>query len=191
MEKSNSRILKIAIVLILIAACVAGSYFLSKWLFTSIPIEGESMLPTIEDGDVAIVYKQGEYKRGDVIIFNTHKLDSQGNERYYIKRIVALPGDTVQIKEIASTGEYGIYVNGELLEEDYLGEGIPSARPYEATGVMTVSEGKFYFCGDNRLNSEDSRAGFLGDLDAIVGRVVAKYSKSAGIKDISLVKRPA
>ena len=97
----------------------------------------------------------------------------------------------MQIKEIASTGEYGIYVNGELLEEDYLGEGIPSARPYEATGVMTVPEGKFYFCGDNRLNSEDSRAGFLGDLDAIVGRVVAKYSKSAGIKDISLVKRPA
>lgn len=191
MERSNSRILKVVVVLVLVAACVLGSYFLSKWLFTSIPIEGESMLPTIENDDVAILYKQGEYRRGDIVIFNTHKLDADGKERYYIKRIIALPGDTVQIKETDTAGEYGIYVNGELLNEDYLGEGIPSAREFEACAEIIIPEGKFYFCGDNRLNSEDSRAGFLGDTDSIVGRVIAKYAKSAGIKDLTPVKRIA
>ncbi len=190
MSKSNSRIFKIAIVLILLAACVVGAYFLSNWLFTSIRIEGESMLPTIEDNDVAVVFKQGDHERGDVVIFNTHKLDSSGNERYYIKRIIALPGDTVEIKETENPGEYGIYVNGELLNEDYLGLNIPSAREFEAAGAVTIPDGYFYFCGDNRLNSEDSRAGMLGELDSIVGRVIAKYSASEGIGDLTLVKRP-
>ena len=53
-----------------------------------------------------------------------------------------------------------------------------------------MPEGKFYFCGDNRLNSLDSRGGMLGDMDSILGRVILKYDADAGLlKDLSVVKR--
>ena len=83
-----------------------------------------------------------------------------------------------------------LYINGEAIDEPYLGEGIPSARAADATAPITVPDGQFYFCGDNRLNSEDSRSGLLCNVDDIVGRVILRYVQDDGIGDISLIKRP-
>ena len=185
----RSKFAKLLFYIALILVCVVAAYFLANWLFTTVPIEGPSMEPTIHDGDTVILYKQGKYERGDIVIFNTHKLDPDGKERYYVKRIIALGGDTVEIKA-DSDGIYRIYVNGEAVDEPYLGEGIPSARAVDASAPVTVPEGQFYFCGDNRLNSEDSRSGLLCNVDDIVGRVILRYVQDDGIGDIGLIKRP-
>lgn len=185
----RSKAGKIIFNILILIACVVLAYFLSNWLFTTVPIEGPSMEPTIHDGDTVLLYKQGKYERGDVVIFNTHKLDPDGKERYYVKRIIALEGDTVEIKA-DTDGVYRIFVNGEAVDEPYLGEDIPGARPADAAEAIVVPEGQFYFCGDNRLNSEDSRSGMLCNIDDIVGRVIARYVQDNGIGDISLIKRP-
>lgn len=199
MEKTRKFLIFI-ITLVVVAGIIVAAYFLSGWLFTTINIDGQSMYPTIHDGDVTILYKQGDYERGDIVVFNTHKQDSQGNERYFVKRIIAMGGDTVKIDLVPGSDilspEYGIYVNGEYLEETYLPGNIvhASATDKPRTEFM-VPEGCFYYCGDNRLNSSDSRTDgsigsvVLGNVSDILGRVVAKYPGAEGVTKIELVKR--
>ncbi len=184
-----SKSVKIIIDVLILIVCVVGAYFLSNFLFTTIPVEGSSMETTIHDHDDVILYKQGNYKRGDIVVFNTKITNSAGKDTYYIKRIIALPGDTVEIKK--NGNGYFIFVNDVQLEESYL-EGRVKARESDVHAKITVGEGEFYFCGDNRLDSSDSRTSFLGKLDNILGRVILKYDADAGfLKDLEVVKRPA
>lgn len=176
--------------IILILICIVGAYFLSNWLFATINVDGTSMEQTLHDGDAMILYKQGQYKVGDIVVFNTHIKGTNG-DRHYVKRIIALEGDTVEIKA-DETGAYYIYVNDVKLEEEYLSEGIVNARELDAHGKITVPPGKFYYCGDNRLNSADSRSSQqFGSYEDIVGRVIFKYNPEEGVlKDLEPVKRP-
>lgn len=181
-----SKIAKIIIDVLLVIICVVGAFFLSNWLFTTIPVEGTSMEPTIHDGDNTILFKQGEYQRGDIVVFNTH-IQSGNGESHYIKRIIGLPGDTIEIKKDGAA--YFIFVNDVKQDETYLGGNV-RAREGDAHEKLVVPEGKFYFCGDNRLNSLDSRSGMLGDMDAILGRVLLRHDGEGGIfSDLSIVKR--
>ena len=199
MEKSK-KILIFIITLILVAGIILAAYFLSGWMFTSIGIDGQSMYPTIHNGDVAILYKQGDYERGDIVVFNTHKRDAYGNERYFVKRIIALEGDTVKIDLAPGATEddpvYGIYVNGEFLREDYLADNVIRASAADKPDVeITVPAGCFYYCGDNRANSSDSRTDgepgsvVFGHIDDILGRAVATYPRDEGVLKIEFVKR--
>ncbi|MBQ8177886.1 MAG: signal peptidase I [Clostridia bacterium] len=181
-----SKPVKIIIDILLVIVCVVGAYFFSNWMFDTIPVSGPSMETTIHDQDNVILFKQGKYKRGDIVVFNTH-IESSSGEVYYIKRIIGLPGDTVEIKKDGAG--YFIFVNGEKQEENYLGSML-RARESDAHGPIVVPEGKFYFCGDNRQNSSDSRASFLGEMDAILGRVILKYDADDGFLDeLEIVKR--
>lgn len=196
MEKSK-KILIFVIAMVLVAGIIVGAYFLSGWLFTTIEIDGQSMYPTLHDNDVTILYKRGDYEHGDIVVFNTHKISADGRERYFVKRIIAMEGDRVRVGlKPGSDDVYGIYVNGEYLEENYLPATVPHAlegqKPAEE---IVVPEGCFYYCGDNRMNSSDSRTDtdselVLGRVDDILGRVVARYPKSEGVLKIELVKRP-
>lgn len=199
MEKSK-KILIFIITLILVAGIILAAYFLSGWMFTSIGIDGQSMYPTIHNGDVAILYKQGDYERGDIVVFNTHKRDAYGNERYFVKRIIALEGDTVKIDLAPGATEddpvYGIYVNGEFLREDYLADNVIRASAADKPDVeITVPAGCFYYCGNNRANSSDSRTDgepgsvVFGNIDDILGRAVATYPRDEGVLKIEFVKR--
>lgn len=181
-----NKIAKIIIDVLLVIICVVGAFFLSNWLFQTIPVEGSSMEDTIQDGDSVILFKQGKYRAGDIVVFNTH-IQTGNGESHYIKRIIGLPGDTVEIKKDGAA--YFIFVNDVKLDEAYLGGNI-RARESDAHAKLVVPEGKFYFCGDNRLNSLDSRSGMLGDMDSILGRVILKYDADGGmLKDLSVVKR--
>ncbi|MCI8637911.1 MAG: signal peptidase I [Coprococcus sp.] len=127
-------------------------------------VDGNSMNPTLSDGDNLIIdkisYRFRDPSRYDVIVFPyQHEEDV-----YYIKRIIGLPGETVQIIE-----GY-VYINGELLEEDFGKELIED--PQLAADPITLGEDEYFVLGDNRNHSQDSRDPSVGVLsrDLLVGR---------------------
>ena len=127
-------------------------------------VDGRSMMNTLHDGDNLIVeklsYRFSDPKRFDIIVF-----PPTGKKEYYIKRIIGLPGETVQIDENGN-----IYINGELLEENYGAETIQN--PGRAINPITLGEDEYFVMGDNRNNSKDSRSEEVGNVkrSQIIGR---------------------
>ena len=127
-------------------------------------VDGRSMMNTLHDGDNLIVeklsYRFSDPKRFDIIVF-----PPTGKKEYYIKRIIGLPGETVQIDENGN-----IYINGELLEENYGAETIQN--PGRAANPITLGDDEYFVMGDNRNNSEDSRSEEVGNVkrSQIIGR---------------------
>ena len=138
-------------------------------------VDGNSMYPTLHHGEVMIVSKLhygttylfnqpltlgGEPSRFDVVVC---RYPDRGNTNF-VKRVVGLPGDTVQI-----SGGY-LYVNGVKYTEKYL-----SARMYSDYGPYVVPEGQYFLMGDNRNNSNDSRSSHVGAVprNMIIGKVEA------------------
>lgn len=128
-------------------------------------VDGRSMNATLNDGDNLIVekisYRFSDPQRFDIIVF-----PPQGSPKeHYIKRIIGLPGETVQIDE-----EGNIYIDGEILEEDYGLETIQN--PGRASEPITLGDDEYFVLGDNRNNSTDSRSEKVGNVkrDTITGR---------------------
>ena len=128
-------------------------------------VSGSSMETTLSDHDNLIVdkitYRFHEPKRFDIIVFPFQYAE----DTYYIKRIIGMPGETVQIDD-----EGNIYINGELLEESYGRETIEFAgRAYEE---IALGEDEYFVLGDNRNNSTDSRMAEVGNIHRsdIIGR---------------------
>lgn len=128
------------------------------FLFTPIVVEGTSMMPTLQDRDWMIVnkfsYQFGEPERFDIVVFKA----PEGKD--YIKRVIGLPGDTIQYKNDI------LYINGKPYEEPYLEQakkevlGGPLTQSFtleEVIGRDTVPEGHVFVMGDNRRLSKDSR----------------------------------
>lgn len=153
---------------IVIALVIAGIILA---FFKPIVIQQESMQPTFYSNDYVIVSRQaynifGDIEHGDVIVFKSALLDNNGNEKNLIKRVIGLPGDTLEIVD-------GYVIrNGEVIKEDYLAEQAMSGDMDE----ITVEEGKVFVMGDNRRVSQDSRSPEVGqvDQDAIMGKVVLR-----------------
>ena len=132
---------------ILITLVIAFTFVYFIGLRTS--VVGQSMSETLESGDEILVnrfiYKVSDPKPNDIIVFLPN-----GNEKshYYVKRVIGLPGETVEIVD----GK--VYINGSdtPLEEPYLPE--PMEGSY---GSYTVPEGSYFMLGDNRNNSRDAR----------------------------------
>ncbi len=130
-----------------------------------VTVVGNSMEDTLEDGETVFVnrltYHLTDPKAGDVIVFLPN---GNENSHYYIKRVVAVPGDTVQIIDGV------LYVNGEMFDEEDT-EAIQN--PGLAEEEITVGEGEFFVLGDNRNSSEDSRYANIGNIkkEYIVGKV--------------------
>lgn len=128
-------------------------------------VSGASMEYTLSDGDNLIVdkisYRFSEPKRFDIIVFPFQYAD----ETYYIKRVIGLPGETVRIDD-----EGNIYINGEILDENYGREVIEwPGRAYEE---ITLAPDEYFVLGDNRNNSSDSRDPSVGNIrkNDIIGR---------------------
>ena len=132
-------------------------------------VQEHSMENTLENNDFVFVSKQsyklfGEMKRGDVIVFQSNLPMEGGGSKFLVKRIIGLPGDTIEIKD-------GItYLNGEAQEETYTKEGITVGD----MNAVVVEEEHLFVMGDNRQNSADSRSIAVGQVpfEDVIGKVV-------------------
>lgn len=160
--QSNFKIFAICLIIVpalgaLGAACAAP---------TPVRIEGSAMRPAFKDGDKVIMHQPpGEIGRGDVIMF----LYPQDHSRMYIKRVIGLPGEKIEIK----SGR--IYINGAALDEPYVD------LEYNRTGAKfseeTIPEEHYFVMGDNRDNSSDSRAWGTLSKELITGKYYLTYWK--------------
>ncbi len=159
-EKKESWEWLKAIVIALILAFV-----IRHFLFAPVIVDGESMIPTLEHSDRMIVnkisYSFGEPERFDIIVFHA----PAGKD--YIKRVIGLPGDTIEFKNDI------LYVNGEAVEEPYLDELKQSYNGERLTrdfSVITVPENELFVLGDNRGRSKDSRDIGTIHIDEVIGK---------------------
>lgn len=126
-------------------------------------VDGNSMLPTLENGEFVLVsklsYSFGEFQRGDIIVFHF----PLNPEEELIKRVIGLPGDHVAARD----GQ--VYVNDRALDEPY----VQVAPNY--SGDWFVTEGHLFVLGDNRNNSNDSKDWGLLPRENVVGKAVLIY----------------
>jgi len=175
--KSAAEIVESLLIAILLVFLI-----IKPFLVQSFFIPSESMTPTLEISDHILVnklvYRFEDLKRGDIVVFKS-PAEADLQEKDFIKRLIGLPGDVLEIRTGAKD-KYGVstpalYRNGERVDEPYLQETMFSyPNPAEHFVIMNrpfkVPPGHLFMMGDNRNNSNDSR--FWGPLDR--NRVIGK-----------------
>ena len=143
------------------------TYLIIAFVGQRTEVFGESMEPTLSDHDNLIVdkitYRCKDPQRFDIIVFPFKYKENT----FYIKRIIGLPGETVEIDEIGN-----IYINGSVLDESYGREIINADHVGRVEYPITLGEDEYFVMGDNRNNSMDSRVPEVGNIhrDEIIGR---------------------
>ena len=147
------------------AAVVIGlTFFVITFVAQRTQVNGESMYPALHDKDNLIVDKFSYHfcdpKRYDIVVFPYHYKD----RTYYIKRVIGLPGETVQIKDGC------VYIDGQRLDEHFSEEKIQNAAL--ASEPIVLGKDEYFVLGDNRNASEDSRFPDVGKVKRkeIIGR---------------------
>lgn len=125
------------------------------------------MKPNFNNGDRILVEKNfGELNRGDLITF----LFPKDRTKWYFKRVIGLPGETVEIK----AGK--VFINGQPLDEPYLDQDLNQQKA--TFPLRKIEPYRFYVLGDNRDNSSDSRYWGAVDEKLITGKYTMTYSKT-------------
>jgi signal peptidase I len=172
------EIVKIVVIALLIVLPIR--YFLFQPFF----VNGQSMEPNFEDGDYLIVdelsYRMRAPERGEVVVFNYPHDPSQR----YIKRIIGLPGETIEIVngKVYILGNGGAEYN-ELNETSYMPSGYTAGSM-----TMELGENEYFVLGDNRAASSDSRRWGNLPRDNIIGRV---YLRAWPVADFDRIETPA
>lgn len=182
-KEKNETFEWIKILLIAFAIAAVIRFF----LFTPIVVDGESMMPTLENGDRMFVdkigYKIGDPERFDIVVFHAPE------KKDYIKRVIGLPGDTLEYKNDQ------LYINGKAYDEPYLDKYKAQINEGTLTEDFTlqdidpklkvIPEGYVFVMGDNRRFSKDSRHIGIVPIEKIIGHASIRFWP---LKDISIVK---
>lgn len=139
----------------------AVAVLLSLYVFPVFRIYGESMAPTLDEGDIVVATKPASYQTGDLVVFSS-------NNKILTKRVIAGPGDWVDID-----AEGNVSVNGQLLDERYLPDGAKSKGQCDISLPYQVPESHYFVMGDCRSVSVDSRLTQIGSIpqDQILGKL--------------------
>ena len=156
MEQEKNIIKELFGWIIYILIIVGLTYMIITFVGQRTRVSGSSMETTLSDGDNLIVdkisYRFRDPRRYEIIVF-PYKYEK---DTYYIKRIIGMPGETVQVKDGS------VYINGERLDEGYGNE--PMADPGIAKDIITLGDDEYFVLGDNRNHSADSRESSVGVL---------------------------
>lgn len=161
----NERVWDLLEILMYCLIAFVIAYLVVTFVGQRTVVDGKSMYNTLDDGDNIIVeklsYTFGEPERFDIIVF-PHYDTMRGTEVYYIKRIIGMPGETIQISEGVI---YLIDENGDKVrlqeEYGYYIDGMEMSGGIASTPVV-IPEGYYFVLGDNRNNSKDSRDASVG-----------------------------
>ena len=181
-KKLNSKLIK-DIFEVLVGSVVA--VFLAFVIIFSVGMRpsviGDSMEPTLYNAQEILIsrfaYKLSSPKRGDVIVFLPN---GNQNTHLYVKRVIGLPGETVQILNGS------VYIDGSLLEEDEQYDRMSDSGI--AVNEITLANDEYFVLGDNRNSSEDSRSGNIGPVkkNTIIGK--AWFHMASGQDGMGTVK---
>lgn len=170
-RKRYNRVLRNTIYTLITVAAIA--VLVATLFLPVLRIYGSPMTPTLSDGDIVVSVKGGEYSRGDVVAF-------WFNNKILVKRVVALPGEWVDID-----GDGTVSVNGKPLEEPYLTEKALGECDLELP--YQVPDGRLFVMGDHRSTSQDSRSSAVGCVseEMLVGRLVFRVWPLEGFGTIA------
>ena len=134
-------------------------FFVLQATVQSFVVIGSSMEPNLQEGERLIVnkfvYNMHRPERGDIIVFNP----PNNQKTDYVKRIIGLPGETVEVKDGA------VYINGQRLSEPYV-----KNTPKYTVSPQKIPNNEYFVLGDNRNNSNDSHNGWTVDEESIIGK---------------------
>lgn len=149
-------------------------FIINQFFFSPVMVDGDSMEPTLTDGDYLILNKFSSVERFDIVVFPPPDQD----DTQYVKRVIGVPGDSIEYRDDV------LFLNGEPTEQIFLEDSLQEEATIYTSGdftlltlfgVETVPEGQYFVLGDNRLNSRDSRAfGFIEE-ENILGKVSFRY----------------
>ena len=154
-KQKVSSVLNATLPYIIIVIVVA---LIRTFIITPVQVEGMSMYSTLDDKEILLLKKYDKsYDRFDVVVFNY-------NNTKLIKRVVGLPGDTVEYKD------NNLYINGKYIKEEFLKNNQETYDfSLEDLGYETLPDGYYFVMGDNRTNSTDSRVIGLVSAEDIEG----------------------